>query len=58
MLLKSKDIAEMLNISPATVSLALNNKPGVSLETRNKIYAILEEYYANEFSDNEEKKPF
>ena len=41
MLLKSKDIAEMLNISPATVSLALNNKPGVSLETRNKIYAIL-----------------
>lgn len=47
MLLKSKDIAEMLNISPSTVSLALNSKPGVSAETRNKIFAVLEEYYAS-----------
>jgi len=37
----------MLNISPSTVSLAINNKPGVSAETKNKIFAILEEYYAS-----------
>lgn len=47
MLLKSKDIAKMLNISPSTVSLAINNKPGVSAETKNKVFAILEEYYAS-----------
>lgn len=47
MLLKSKDIAKMLNISPSTVSLAINNKPGVSPETKNKIFAVLEEYYAS-----------
>jgi LacI family transcriptional regulator len=37
----------MLNISPSTVSLAINNKPGVSAETKNKIFAVLEEYYAS-----------
>lgn len=47
MLLKSKDIAKMLNISPSTVSLAINNKPGVSAETKNKVFAALEEYYAS-----------
>jgi LacI family transcriptional regulator len=33
----NKEIAQLLNISPATVSLALNNKPGVGEETRQKI---------------------
>ena len=47
MLLKSKDIAKLLNISPSTVSLAINNKPGVSAETKNKIFAALEEYYSS-----------
>lgn len=47
MLLKSKEIAKMLNISPSTVSLAINNKPGVSAETKNKIFSVLEEYYAS-----------
>jgi DNA-binding LacI/PurR family transcriptional regulator len=47
-LLKSKDIAKMLNISPSTVSLAINNKPGVSAETKNRVFAALEEYYASE----------
>ena len=32
----------MLGVSPATVSLVLNNKPGISEETRNKILAILD----------------
>lgn len=45
MRLKSKDIAEILNISPAAVSLAINNKPGVSNETRNKVNSLIEEYY-------------
>lgn len=34
MAVRSKDIASMLSISPSSVSLALNNKPGVSDETR------------------------
>lgn len=29
-----KDLAEQLNVSPATVSLALNNRPGVNEQTR------------------------
>lgn len=41
--LKIKDISDMLNISPATVSLALNNKPGVSEETRQKILSVVED---------------
>lgn len=35
--LKNKDIANALNISTAAVSMALNNKPGVSEATRQKI---------------------
>ena len=37
---KNKDIAEALGISTAAVSLALNNKPGVSEETRQKVFAL------------------
>lgn len=37
--LKNKDIASALNISTAAVSMALNNKPGVSKETRQKVLA-------------------
>lgn len=33
----AKDVAKMLNVSPATVSLVLNNKPGVGEKTRKKI---------------------
>lgn len=43
MSIKAKDIAEMLNISPASVSLVLNNKPGVSESTRLKVLNKLEE---------------
>lgn len=38
--MKNKDIAEMLQISPATVSLALNNREGVSEETRRKVLEL------------------
>ena len=37
MALKAKDIAQDLGISPATVSLVINNKPGVGEETRKMI---------------------
>lgn len=39
-MIKNKDIAEQLNISTTAVSLAINNKPGVSRELREKILAL------------------
>lgn len=39
MKVKAVDIARQLGISKATVSLALNNKPGVSSDTREAIFA-------------------
>lgn len=43
MKVKSVEIAKKLNISKATVSLALNNKPGVSEKTREKVLRCLED---------------
>lgn len=40
---KIKQIAEIAQVSPATVSLALNNKPGVSPATRARILTIAED---------------
>lgn len=42
MRIKLKDIAKELNVSPATVSLAINNKPGVNTETRKRILDYIE----------------
>ena len=41
MRLKNKDIAEKLGISTTAVSLALNNRPGVSEETRRKVLELV-----------------
>lgn len=41
--MKNKEIAEKLGVSPATFSLAINNKPGVSEKTRNQIVSQLKE---------------
>ncbi|HUC92855.1 MAG TPA: LacI family DNA-binding transcriptional regulator [Paenibacillus sp.] len=41
--MKIADIAKMANVSKAAVSLALNGKPGVSPETREKILKIVTE---------------
>ena len=41
MVIKNKDIAEILNISPAAVSLARNGKSGVSEQTRKQVYDLL-----------------
>lgn len=42
MAIRNREIAEIAGVSPATVSLALNNKPGVSLATRTRIREIAE----------------
>lgn len=41
MKIKSKDIAEALQLSEATVSLALNGKPGVNRKTRERVQEYL-----------------
>lgn len=43
MRIKSKDVAKKLGISPATVSLVLNDKPGVNPATRKKVQAYIEQ---------------
>ena len=43
MKIKAADIARNLNLSKATVSLVLNNKPGVSEKTRRKVFDYIEE---------------
>lgn len=42
--MKLEDIAKLANVSKATVSLALNNKPGISEGTRANILRIAQEY--------------
>ncbi len=59
MSITAKQIAKELNISPAAVSMALNNKPGVSNDTRRKIIetakAMGYDFSKNEFSKSETK---
>ena len=38
--MRNKEIAQILNISPAAVSMALNNKGGVSESTKKKILEL------------------
>ncbi len=40
----AKEIARMLGVSPATVSMVINNKPGVSEERRAQIMELLDRY--------------
>lgn len=57
MKLKNKDIAKILGISTTAVSLAINNKPGVSAETRRKVYELLNSSLQQEASViNQENK--
>ena len=37
MSITAKELAKQLGLSPSAVSIALNNKPGISTETRKKI---------------------
>lgn len=56
--IKVKDLAEMLNLSPSTVSLVLNNRPGISTATRNKVITAVKElgYEDILLPEEEEKK--
>ena len=40
---KIKDIAEKLGISPATVSMALNDRPGVNVHTKQRVMELVKE---------------
>lgn len=42
-MIRIKDIAKKANVSMATVSLVINNKPGVSKATRTKILSLIKE---------------
>lgn len=44
MSISSKELANILNISPSTVSMVFNNKPGISEETRTKVLEAAREY--------------
>ena len=44
MAITAKELAKKLNLSATAVSMALNNKPGVSTETRNKVLQAAEKY--------------
>ena len=46
--MKNIEIAKKLNISPATVSLALNNREGVSEETRRKVVELKNDLLKND----------
>ena len=43
MRLKAKEIAKELGVSPATVSLALNDRPGINQETKQRILDYIQE---------------
>ena len=55
MKIKAADIARNLNLSKATVSLVLNNKPGVSEKTRRKDFDYIEEVTGEAERQKEEK---
>ncbi len=44
MSIKIKDIARLANVSNSTVSMVLNNKKGISEETKNKVLKIAQEH--------------
>lgn len=44
MSITAKEIANALGLSPSAVSLALNNKPGVSEETKNTVLEYAEKH--------------
>lgn len=56
MKIKAADIARNLNLSKATVSLVLNNKPGVSEKTRQRIFDYIKEVTYGETTDENDNQ--
>ncbi len=57
MKVKMTEVAKKLGISKAAVSLAINNKPGVSDETRRKVRECMKEFEEKYNSIYDEKRP-
>lgn len=58
MAIKSKELAKMLGVSTATISLVLNNKPGISEELRKKLLKRIKEMgYGYMIREEEEDFP-
>lgn len=57
MSITAKELAKILNLSSAAVSMALNNKPGVSHETRMKVFEAANKY-GYEFSKHMDRTEF
>lgn len=55
--ISAKELAKKLNISEAAVSMALNNKPGVSTKTRNEIIEAAHNYGYDFTKIKQSKKP-
>ena len=53
----AKELSKKMNLSEAAVSMALNNKPGVSTQTRKKVLEEAEKY-GYDFSRIKSKEPF
>lgn len=45
--MKAKELARLLNVSPATVSMALNGKPGVNEETRKMVLDAAKKHHVS-----------
>jgi len=56
MKIRAKDIAKELNLSTATVSLAINNRPGVNEETRQKVLDYIEKVKNGETDETQESE--
>lgn len=56
--MKMEDIAKLAGVSKSAVSLTLNNKPGISPETRDKILQIVDEHgYVHKARGQYEEQP-
>lgn len=53
------EIARAANVSPATVSRVINNKPGIASETRERILAVMRQnnYYPRELAGSDRARP-
>jgi LacI family transcriptional regulator len=56
MKLRAKDIAASLGISPTTVSLVLNNKPGISEATRNRVFEAISQTGYQDYRQQTQKQ--